>query len=112
MGRRSPEGIGLGGAYETSSLHLSPPETWALLGSKPCGRLATVRHLRHAQEDRKRRSMFDELLRYSKLIDLGRPLFQGMPQSPNHPQFRMVLERRHGDRYRPDRKSTRLNSSH
>src|SRR3546814_20629148 len=54
-----------------------------------------------SQEDRKRRSMFDELLRYSKLIDLGRPLFQGMPQSPNHPQFRMVLERRHGDRYRP-----------
>src|SRR3546814_17834599 len=45
--------------------------------------------------------MFDELLRYSKLIDLGRPLFQGMPQSPNHPQFRMVLERRHADRYRP-----------
>jgi kynurenine formamidase len=37
-----------------------------------------------------------------EVFDLGRPMFRGMPQSPNHPQFRMVLERRHGDMSRPD----------
>lgn len=37
-----------------------------------------------------------------EVLDLGRPLFVGMPQSPNHPAFRLVLERRHGDRVRPD----------
>lgn len=35
-------------------------------------------------------------------FDLGRPLFQGMPQSPNHPQYWHTLPRRHGDHYRPD----------
>ena len=35
------------------------------------------------------------------IYDLGQPMVQGMPQSPNHPQFRMVLDRRHGDRFRP-----------
>jgi kynurenine formamidase len=34
--------------------------------------------------------------------DLGRPLFAGMPQSPNHPEFRLALQRRHGDMVRPD----------
>jgi kynurenine formamidase len=33
-------------------------------------------------------------------IDLGRPLFNGMPQSPNHPAFWHSLPRRHGDGYR------------
>jgi kynurenine formamidase len=37
-----------------------------------------------------------------RVIDLGRPLFQGMPQSPNHPPFRMALQRRHGDVVRAD----------
>lgn len=37
-----------------------------------------------------------------KVFDLGRPLFVGMPQSPNHPPFRMTLERRHGDMNRAD----------
>jgi kynurenine formamidase len=37
-----------------------------------------------------------------QVYDLGRPLFRGMPQSPNHPPFRMVLERRHGDTLRAD----------
>lgn len=37
-----------------------------------------------------------------RVFDLGRPLFQGMPQSPNHPPFRMALARRHGDHVRPD----------
>jgi kynurenine formamidase len=38
----------------------------------------------------------------TEVFDLGRPLFRGMPQSPNHPQFRMLLERRHGDISRAD----------
>jgi len=37
-----------------------------------------------------------------RVFDLGRPLFQGMPQSPNHPPFRLALQRRHGDVVRPD----------
>jgi kynurenine formamidase len=37
-----------------------------------------------------------------RLIDLGQPLFTGMPCSPNHPGFRMALQRRHGDQVRPD----------
>ena len=34
--------------------------------------------------------------------DLGRPLFTGMPQSPNHPAFSHTLPRRHGDQVRAD----------
>lgn len=34
-------------------------------------------------------------------IDLAQPLTSGMPTSPNHPGFRMVLSRRHGDMVRP-----------
>ncbi len=37
-----------------------------------------------------------------EVVDLGRQLFNGMPQSANHPQYRLVLERRHGDVYRSD----------
>ncbi|RDI60588.1 cyclase family protein [Nocardia pseudobrasiliensis] len=37
-----------------------------------------------------------------RLIELGQPLFTGMPCSPNHPGFRMMLARRHGDTIRPD----------
>jgi kynurenine formamidase len=37
-----------------------------------------------------------------EIHDLGRPMFVGMPQSPNHPPFRMILERRHGDMVRAD----------
>lgn len=37
-----------------------------------------------------------------RLFDLGRPMFVGMPQSPNHPQFWHTLPRRHGDVVRPD----------
>lgn len=36
------------------------------------------------------------------IFDLGRPLFAGMPQSPNHAKFTHVLPRRHGDWVRPD----------
>jgi kynurenine formamidase len=35
-------------------------------------------------------------------VELGQPLFTGMPCSPNHPGFRMTLARRHGDMVRPD----------
>lgn len=37
-----------------------------------------------------------------RIFDLGRPMFQGMPQSPNHPAYWHTLPRRHGDHYRPD----------
>lgn len=36
------------------------------------------------------------------VIDLGRQLSVGMPQSPNHPQFWHTLPRRHGDMNRAD----------
>ena len=38
----------------------------------------------------------------AKVIDLAQPMRTGMPQSPNHPPFRMLLERRHGDMVRED----------
>lgn len=38
----------------------------------------------------------------TRTVELGQPLFTGMPCSPNHPGFRMTLERRHGDMVRPD----------
>lgn len=37
-----------------------------------------------------------------RTVELGQPLFTGMPCSPNHPGFRMTLQRRHGDMMRPD----------
>ena len=37
-----------------------------------------------------------------RVFDLGRPMFVGMPQSPNHPEFRHALPRRHGDIVRAD----------
>ncbi|MEV0585414.1 cyclase family protein [Nonomuraea sp. NPDC050310] len=38
----------------------------------------------------------------ARMFDLAQPMRKGMPQSPNHPPFRMALERRHGDLVRPD----------
>jgi kynurenine formamidase len=38
----------------------------------------------------------------ARLFDLAQPMKNGMPQSPNHPPFRMILERRHGDMVRSD----------
>lgn len=43
-----------------------------------------------------------EALRDRRVIDLAQPMRRGMPQSPNHPPYRMALERRHGDMNRPD----------
>ncbi|MBB4908642.1 cyclase family protein [Actinophytocola algeriensis] len=37
-----------------------------------------------------------------RVFDLGRPLFRGMPQSPNHPPYWHTLPRRHGDGVRAD----------
>jgi kynurenine formamidase len=37
-----------------------------------------------------------------RTIDLGRPMFVGMAQSPNHPAFWHTLPRRHGDMVRAD----------
>ena len=38
----------------------------------------------------------------SRVVDLGRPLRVGMPQSPNHPAYWHALPRRHGDMVRAD----------
>lgn len=43
-----------------------------------------------------------ELAAQARQIDLAHPFRVGMPQSPNHPPFRMVIERRHGDMVRLD----------
>ena len=40
--------------------------------------------------------------RASRVVDLGRPLTVGMPQSPNHPAFWHAQPRRHGDMVRAD----------
>ena len=37
-----------------------------------------------------------------RVYDLARPMEVGMPQSPNHPQFRLTMPRRHGDMVRDD----------
>ncbi|MCU1480522.1 MAG: cyclase [Subtercola sp.] len=47
-------------------------------------------------------SRLSALLSESALIELGRPLYTGMPSSPNHPGFKMALMRRHGDMVRAD----------
>ncbi len=50
--------------------------------------------------------MSDQLLQAVQagvqIVDLGRQLRVGMPQSPNHPQFWHTLPRRHGDMTRSD----------
>ncbi|GGT16915.1 cyclase family protein [Nonomuraea spiralis] len=43
-----------------------------------------------------------EVLANARVFDLAQPMSTGMPQSPNHPPFRMTLERRHGDLIRED----------
>lgn len=47
-------------------------------------------------------SQLSALLRDSLIVELGRPLYTGMPTSPNHPGFKMALLRRHGDMVRGD----------
>jgi len=37
-----------------------------------------------------------------EILDLSRPMVLGMPQSPNHPQYRLTMPRRHGDALRAD----------
>ena len=46
--------------------------------------------------------LLDTLRGGLQIFDLGRPMFQGMPQSPNHPQFWHSYPRRHGDMVRRD----------
>jgi kynurenine formamidase len=46
--------------------------------------------------------LLEAVARGVRVFDLGRELFAGMPQSPNHPRFWMALQRRHGDIMRPD----------
>lgn len=47
-------------------------------------------------------ALLDAVQRGLRIFDLGRPMFAGMPQSPNHPQYWHTLPRRHGDMTRPD----------
>ncbi|WP_433506842.1 cyclase family protein [Pseudonocardia halophobica] len=47
-------------------------------------------------------ALLDAVRAGTRVIELGHPLYTGMPSSPNHPGFRMTLERRHGDAVRPD----------
>jgi kynurenine formamidase len=47
-------------------------------------------------------ALLDALAGGTRTVELGQPLFTGMPCSPNHPGFRMTLARRHGDLTRPD----------
>jgi kynurenine formamidase len=46
--------------------------------------------------------LLDALAEGVRVYDLGRAMEVGMPQSPNHPQFRIALSRRHGDAIRAD----------
>ena len=43
-----------------------------------------------------------DMLAETSVHDLGRPMRNGMAQSPNHPMFRHCLDRRHGERVRAD----------
>ncbi len=50
---------------------------------------------------------FDQALSGAiQVFDLGRPLFNGASQSSYHPEFRMELQRRHGDMIREDGSSS------
>jgi kynurenine formamidase len=40
-----------------------------------------------------------------EVFDLGRPLFVGMPKAGAHPDFRLLVDRRHGDSVRQDETS-------
>lgn len=42
-----------------------------------------------------------QFLSRARVYDLSTPIFQGMPISPNHPQYMLTLQRRHGDTIRP-----------
>ena len=46
--------------------------------------------------------LLDAVVSGVQVIDLGRQLKVGMPQSPNHPQFWHTMPRRHGDVMRSD----------
>jgi len=46
--------------------------------------------------------LLQAVLNGETVYDLARPMVSGMPQSPNHPEFRHVLPRRHGDATRAD----------
>ena len=46
--------------------------------------------------------LLEAVARGVSIIDLARPMVVGMPQSPNHPEFRLTMPRRHGDMVRDD----------
>lgn len=74
------------------------------MNAEPEGIGATVPTINAANEDLPAggEALLAAVRRGVRTIDLGQPLFTGMPCSPNHPGFRMTLTRRHGDMQRPD----------
>ena len=47
-------------------------------------------------------ALLDAVTAGTRVYDLARPMEPGMPQSPNHPEYRHALPRRHGDMVRAD----------
>lgn len=47
-------------------------------------------------------ALLSAVLQGVEVFDLSRPMQVGMPQSPNHPEYRHTLPRRHGDMVRGD----------
>ena len=47
-------------------------------------------------------ALLDAVTAGTQVFDLARPMQPGMPQSPNHPEYRHALPRRHGDMVRAD----------
>lgn len=47
-------------------------------------------------------ALLDAVAAGLRVYDLAQPLENGMPCSPNHPGFKLALQRRHGDMVRPD----------
>jgi kynurenine formamidase len=47
-------------------------------------------------------ALLSAVLQGVEVFDLSRPMLAGMPQSPNHPEYRHTLPRRHGDMVRGD----------
>jgi kynurenine formamidase len=53
-------------------------------------------------DNRKPDPLLSAVLAGVEVFDLARPMQVGMPQSPNHPEYRHTLPRRHGDMVRAD----------
>ena len=59
-------------------------------------------HARRSSDDRPDCQLLDAVRSGLRVVDLGRTLTVGMPQSPNHPAYWHAHPRRHGDMVRAD----------